>query len=98
AALILTCSSEGCPSVPEHPQRRGSFAWHAFRSEMTLLGSDPERSIGRSVAVIRAAPLHDLEDEPFAPGWRVELEILAIGVTVIEEILGPQAIRQFRLQ
>ena len=65
---------------------------------MALLSGDPERRIGRAVALVSATPLDDLEDKAFAPVGRIELEILAMLVAVVENVFGAKAIRQFRLQ
>src|SRR3546814_8369069 len=59
--------------------------------DAALLGGDAEGGIRRAVAVIAAA-LDDLEEKAVAVIRAVDLEILARGIAVVEDVLGAQPV------
>src|SRR5690606_9911200 len=70
-----------------------SGAGHAFGPDRPFLRGDAELGVRGAVASIAAAPLDDLEEEAFAEGAAVELEIFsAIGVAVVKDVVLPQPV------
>ena len=59
--------------------------------EGASLGGDAEGGVGRAIAAIAAAALDDFEEEAFAEGRAVELEILAVLVAIVENVVGAAA-------
>ena len=62
---------------------------------MAFLCGDPELRIGRAIAVVAAAPLHDLEEEALAIDRAVDLEILpARLVAVVQDVARLEPLQQ----
>ena len=52
------------------------------------LGIQPDRRVGRAEALV-TAPLDDLQEEEILEARRVELEVLAVLIPVIENVVVP---------
>ncbi len=57
-----------------------------FRPEMPFLRGNPEGGIRRAIAVVAAA-LHDLEEKALAVIRAVDLEVFALGIAVVEDVV-----------
>src|SRR3954471_9156671 len=75
-----------CYGTATHAQRRGLWL---LLVDQPRLRREPDRRVGRAVARV-SAPLHDLEKEPLFEASGVDLQVLAVSIAVVEDIVGPQ--------
>ena len=69
-------------------------SWDGCRPQGELLGGDAERCIGSPVAGVAASAFQHFEEEPFPEILAVELEELAVLVTIVKHVSLTKAAQQ----